>query len=34
MHGHVRVDSRPGEGTKVLVRIPIDAAQNTPVRVS
>jgi signal transduction histidine kinase len=23
MHGHVTVDSRPGEGTKVLVRIPI-----------
>jgi signal transduction histidine kinase len=28
MHGHVSVDSRHGEGTKVLVRIPIGAAQN------
>ena len=26
MHGHVSVDSRPGAGTKVLVRIPISAA--------
>ena len=28
MQGNVSVDSRPGEGTKVLVRIPIGAAQN------
>jgi two-component system sensor histidine kinase UhpB len=28
LHGSVTVDSRPGEGTKVLVRIPIGAAQN------
>ena len=31
MQGHVSVDSRPGEGTKVLVRIPIGAAQNKRV---
>ena len=34
MQGHVSVDSRPGEGTKVLVRIPIGAAQNKLVRGS
>ena len=28
MRGSVSVDSRPGEGTKVLVRIPIGAAHN------
>jgi signal transduction histidine kinase len=28
MQGHVSVDSRPGEGTRVLVRIPISAAQS------
>ena len=28
LQGHVSVDSRPGEGTKVLVRIPIGAARN------
>jgi two-component system sensor histidine kinase UhpB len=28
MRGNVRVDSRPGEGTKVLVRIPIDTARD------
>jgi two-component system sensor histidine kinase UhpB len=28
MRGSVSVDSRPGQGTKVLVRIPIDAADN------
>src|SRR6185436_16265846 len=28
MQGHVNVDSRPGEGTKILVRIPIGAARN------
>ncbi len=32
MQGHVGVDSRPGKGTKVLVRIPIGAAQNKLVR--
>ena len=30
MQGNVSVDSRPGEGTKVLVRIPIGRAQNEP----
>ena len=34
MQGNVSVDSRPGEGTKVLVRIPIGAAQNKLVRGS
>ena len=34
LQGQVSVDSRPGEGTKVLVRIPIGAAQNEPVRGS
>ena len=34
MQGKVSVDSRPGEGTKVLVRIPIGAAQNKLVRGS
>jgi signal transduction histidine kinase len=28
LQGHVSVDSRPGEGTRLLVRIPIGAAQN------
>ena len=34
MQGSVSVDSRPGEGTKVLVRIPIGTAQNRLVRGS
>ena len=34
MRGSVSVDSRPGEGTKVLVRIPIGAAHNELVRDS
>ena len=34
MRGTVSVDSRPGEGTKVLVRIPIGAAHNELVRGS
>ena len=34
MQGHVSVDSRLGEGTRVLVRIPIGAAQNRLVRGS
>ena len=34
MQGNVSVDSRPGEGTKVLVRIPLGAAQNKLVRGS
>jgi signal transduction histidine kinase len=34
MQGHVSVDSRPGEGTKVLIRIPIGATQNKLVRDS
>ena len=31
MRGSISVDSRPGQGTKVLVRIPIGAAHNEPV---
>jgi signal transduction histidine kinase len=31
MRGNVSVDSRPGQGTNVLVRIPIGAAHNEPV---
>ena len=34
MRGSVSVDSRPGEGTKVLVRIPIGTANNELVRGS
>ena len=34
MRGSVSVDSRPGEGTKVLVRIPIGTAHNELVRGS
>ena len=34
MRGNVSVDSRPGEGTKVLVRIPIGTAHNELVRGS
>ncbi len=34
MRGSVRIDSRPGEGTRVLVRIPIGAASNKLVRDS
>ena len=34
MRGSVSVDSRPGEGTNVLVRIPIDTAPNELVRGS
>jgi two-component system sensor histidine kinase UhpB len=34
LQGHVSVESRPGKGTSVLVRIPIGAAPDKPVRVS
>src|SRR6185436_16642838 len=34
MRGSVSVDSQPGGGTKVLVRIPIDAAHDERVRRS
>ena len=32
LHGHVSIDSRPGKGTNVLVRIPIGAVQNDLAR--